>query len=786
MRNSYETIPFPDHNINPELKDGKWIMQAAKSAWGQASSYPIFYGARDLYTEYRSYGMGKQSVDKYKPFFGVDETSDASSLNISWENRPVVSKFRDVGIARIAQKDRNIICTPIDALAQSQADEYFKKMRIKILMKNALEKVNPELAQLPQFQPEKGEPENLEELEMQIEYGFKFNLAMESEMAISLAHYQNNLPQKRMQTIKDLWDIGVGGYKDYLTNEGQASFRDCDPANVVMSYCRKPDFSDKLYCGEVVEMPLSELSQYFKEDEMEILKGAAANKQSMTTKDFSNRLDKMKVQVLEIEIKSWNELSYERYDNSRGNPVYKKAKYEDAKDPEKADLMVSVRGELKSRYFVKKVECWYTINWIIGTDLYYNEGKVWKQKNPKEDLSSSESSYHFQAVNFHNMQAQGMMERLKPIIDEYQLTIFKVQDFKNKWLPYIMEIDFDAIENISYGKSNADWTPEKVLDMVFQNRALIKRGKDIAGYNVNGKAVEIHSTGMAAELMPLMQDLSRLLQEMRDVTGLNESTDASGTPERKGKFTSQMDQQATNNALYPIMFSDKMLFESLSRGCLLRQIQAVKMGKVEGIGIALGSNTVKFIQVTPDICKHAWSIKVEDRLTDEDINVILEQMGLAQQSGLLEPEDIFLVKNMDNLKQVEQTISYRVKKRKEQKMMEADMNLKKQAEYNAQGGIAIEQEKQKTLQMEYQLKQQLAMVEGQIQEKLLAMKLQIEARNTDVKEAARVHVGERTAEAKVETAHLAHNEGVVKTDLAGQYGLEKQKEANKKPPSSSK
>ena len=783
--NQYQNVPFPKNNIDPEKKDGKWLLQYAKAGWGECTGYNIFYHARETYAEYRNYAYGRQTIDRYKPALGVDKAADASPLNITWGVRPVLSKYMDIITSIMMNVGRKAIATPIDSLAKDKADQYFADVRAKILMRDALLQVNPELAQSPYLKPEPGEPENMEELEMQMAYGFKFNMAMEAEMGIELVQYQNNLPQKRSQVIKDLVHLGVGGYKDWLDENGKACFRDCDPSNVIMSWCKKADFSDKLYVGEVLEVPIAELTQYFDDEDIEIIRSNARNAIVFDDRNYSTKNEKLKAPVLDLEIKTWNDIVYSREINNAGNKVYKKRAYENITNPERVKEESNIYDletrSFKKKYFSKKVECWYKIKWVIGTDFYYEDGKVENQKRPKEALQTSESSYHFQAVNFQNMTAQGMVERLKDIVDEYQLTVYKIQDFKNKWLPYLIEIDLDALEATALGKGGVTWTPEKILDLAFQTRALVVRKKDISGINVNYKAVDIHQTGMAAELAPLMGDLARLLQEMNDVTGLNPVTDSTGSGERKLKSTAILDQQATNNALSPLMFAEKMLFESLSKGCIMRLIQAVKMGKIEGVMTALGGNTVKFIQVSPDISLYAWGIKIADVPTDDDVALIMQQMGLGQSQNLFRPQDIFIIKSMDNLKAMEQMIGYlyekRVKEEREYEMQKINANN----EGNQKTVVVSEQAKQQTLQMEYQLKMQLEQLVWQKEKDLLGMKLQVEARNADVGAISRVEASNVQAEAKVTSQLVASEESLTKAHIAGEKAKEKQEIANQKP-----
>lgn len=774
MSNAYANVPFPKHSIDPSKKDGKWILQGAKAAWGDCYGQEIFYHARHRYKEYRDYAYGRQTIDRYKPSLNVDQTADTSMWNVSWGVRPVLSKYMDIITSIMMNVGRKAIATPIDALAKDKADEYFANARAKILMRDALMEVNPQLAQSPNLKPEPGEPENLEELEMQMNFGFKFNMAMEAEQGIELVQYQNNLPQKRNQVVKDLVHIGVGGYKDWLDDNGKPKFRDSDPAKVIMSYCDKADFSDKLYVGEVIEPMVAELQQYFNDEEIKEIERNAKNSNVFTDKNYSLKNEKLRIPVLDIEILTWNDIVYSRELKEDGNEVYKKRPYENITNPQRVKETSNIYdGDtqgFKPKYFSKKVECWYKIKWIIGTEFYYDDGKVENQKRAKGKRQESESSYHFQAVNFNNMTAQGMVERLKDIVDEYQLTIYRIQDFKNKWLPYLIEIDLDAIESVALGKGGTVWTPEKIMDLVFQTRALVVRKKDISGINVNYKAVEIHQTGMAAEIQPLMMDLARLLQEMNDVTGLNPVTDSTGSGERKLKATALLDQQATNNALSPLMFAEKMLFESLSRGCIMRLIQAVKRGQVDGVMTALGGNTVKFIQVSPDVGLYAWGIKIADIPTDDDIQLIMQQMGLGQANNLFRPQDIFIIKSLDNLKQMEQMIGYLYEKRVKEERANEKQNAMMTIEGQQKSAIISEEEKRKTLQVEFELKRQLVLTQGEIDKELLNIKLGGEKEIAAMSADSKIMTGQDQAYGKLAAAQVA-----------AQGGIEKQRVSNEKP-----
>jgi hypothetical protein len=724
-----EQIPstYPRHDVDPDLKSqDKWFCQYAKAGWKEDLEIPAnkaaFRRAADKHREYETYYDGNQSIDKYKPMLDVDDEADDSEWKIDWTPRPTWKKYIDIAESKLLQREYNIIATPIDPLASDQMNEYFNEARVKILMRNALRQTNPELANSPQIAQMPGESETLEELERRMEFGVKHNMAMEAEQGISLVHYQNNLKEQRKEIIASLLKKGEAVYKDW-TEGSKVKFRVCDTSAMVVSTCRKPDFSDARHIGEVIEVDKEELSLYFNDDQI---------KQIIEKQNKGNVKDDCKVLVLDLEVKSWDTFVRRQGENQEGNYIYKKSKYEHKDSNE----TVTIKGKKEPKYLAKDVENIYHGCWVIDTDLVYNVGKLKQKRTKTKELAATANfSYHIRKV-------KGLIERLIPTIDEYQMTVYKIQNFKNRWIPYIIDIDFDSLEDVMMGAGGEKWSPIEILDFLMKTNVLVTRRKDASGQNINYKSVDVQMTGMAGEFAELVKDLMRLVNEFRDISGMNEVTDGTSPNPKMLKMVAGALNDATNNALFPYMFCESKLMESLSKGCIQRLVRAVKDGEVSGTMLALGSGTVKFIKVSPDISLHAWGIMIEDRPDDDKIHTIIEQMNLGQAKDLLQPEDIFLIKNMTNVKQIEMEIAFRVKKRKEEKLQESLMLQEKNAQTQQQSTIVAEQAKQQTLQMEYQLKDMFDKNQKQREKELLAMKLTTELEKTDRNNETKENIAE--------------------------------------------
>jgi len=732
---------FPSHDINPSEKGSKWIMQYIKAAWGEfeRSNVKMFYGARFRYKEIKDYVLARQSVEKYKKNVLIDEASDSSWVNIDWSIRAIAAKLRDIALSKLVQKGYNIVATPIDLLARDETETYYIKHKAKIRMRDEMLKVNPALAQLPAFAKEHGDPENIQELEMMKDLGVKLKVAMEAEMGIDYVLYRNGFKNLRRADLESLFDYGAGSYKEYVDENNEVRVRDVDIASLVVSACRKADFSDAKYIGELTEVNVCELP-FDEETRKDIYQAARSGNQTWTsTVSSMTAIDSQTVQVLDMEFFSYNDRVYERRENKSGNELFRRTDYNN----KKKGSMVTVAGKEVQKYVAKPLQVVYKGKWIVGTDYVYDDGLGTYLKRTKPNKATTTLSYHVFAYNFDRMRALGMMERLIPIIDEYHNTIYKVQNFKNKWVPYIINLDIQAMENVALGASGDPMKPKEILELVFQNFVAMGRRMDVSGQLQNYKMVDIEPTGMHQEYTVLVNDLARILSEMRDVTGLNDLTDGSTPGERTLNYVASLGNEATNNALYPITFADKQLTENLSKGVIQRLVLTVLQGDIEGVTRTLGDETVRFIRVTKDIADRVWDVKLEDKPTEAQKELLLQQMNIKDNQGLISPDDVIMITETNNLKQARVQLAYSIEKKKKEMQQYELQKMQENGKIQVQSGQAVEAAKQATLALEYKLKTELEVTKIAGEKELLQMKL-----------ASMDHATDTGANVKLLTKHM--------------------------------
>lgn len=686
---------FPSHLIDPKQKNKDWILKYVKAAWDEhnSSNNTMFYPNRTRYNIIKSYALGKQTVDKYKEILKAEEDKDFSWLSIDYSILPIVPKFRRIALGRLMKTDYNVVATPIDSNSRTETDKYFANVKAKLILRQQLMAAAPEIAEkAPALISDVGEPQDLEELEMQVSYGYKMQKAIEAEEGIQLIFYQNDIEFYRKQIIEDLFDYGVALYKDWIDSNGMVRFRRVDPRNVVMNRCKFGDFRDKQYCGELFDMSISEIKvdagKQFTDAEYEAILNQTDRSFGL---NYGDRRDNTKIQVVELEFYSHNDIVREVRTNKNNNLVVGAAGYNDSRKD-------------KEKYVTKNVKVYYTAKWIVGTDFLYNYGLGTDMKRAKSSMMETTMTYEAIAPDFFEMSALGMMEQLIPIADQIQLAWYRMQNTMNQAVPKGWEFDLDALESVAIGKGGKNMTPLQIIDMFKKTGVLVTRRKDISERNINYKAITEMPNGMGNDIVEYWNIIQNNIQMLRDITGLNELSDGS-TPNPKTTIpVANMAYESTNNSLFLIQDGEKQLLLKLAKAAILRLQDSVLKGNVSGYIKSLGTNTIKFIQVSDRIADAEFGIMFENKPTDEQRAALRQHVEVYLQQDMLDPSDSIIIENTWNLKHAQQLLAYKVSKRRQEKQQEAIALQQQNGQVQIQSAQAAEQAKQETLKLEYELK----------------------------------------------------------------------------------
>tara|TARA_Y100001937_G_scaffold21931_1_gene31011 strand:- start:7502 stop:9784 length:2283 start_codon:yes stop_codon:yes gene_type:complete len=727
---------YPDHLIDPELKNKEWCLTYAKAAWKDYTEHSSqsFHNNRGNYSKVKDYAQGNQSINKYKNLLNVNEAENETWLAIDWTVIPIVPKFRRIALGKLGKTEYNITATPIDSMARSEVEDYYNKTKAKMDLRNKVKNEIPGMENFSALVKQDGEPENDDELKIHMAYTYKHNAAIEMEQGIDLIFQTNDMAEKRKQVLESLFDFGVAGYKEFIDSNGSVKIRPIDPENILISHCNKRDFSDKVHVGEVKEMSIADLKQLageqFSEKEYAEMaekhsKAVNSSKTFPSNKQYYKAYDHGKIRVLDLEFFSVNQMVHESRIDRRGNKKFGRAKFND-------------RNKRKNKFTRSDYKVVYKISWVVDSNFCFNFGLCSDMKRVKSSLMDTDLSYHIFAPDFHNMKPLGIMEQLIPIADQIQIAWYRLQNTINQARPKGIMIELGALEDIPLGSGGNQMKPMDVLDLFNKTGTLVYRRNDIGGKPTNYRPIEELENGLGRDALSYYQIMQNNIELIRQITGLNEFTDGSTPDARSLTTTAKLAAQATNNALAHLVQGERYLLEKLASAVIIRLQDSVQKGTVEGYIRALGENSMKFFELNPSVSKHEFGVAIEDRPNEEQKARLMQILQASVAQGQVDFEDAVFIENITNLKQAQQVLAYRIKKKRQDAEQKAIRQQEMNARVQQQSSQIAEQSKQQTIQVETQSKMEMKRLEAQLEAQLLKQKYEYELEIEKMKQGVKL------------------------------------------------
>lgn len=232
--------------------------------------------------------------------------------------------------------------------------------------------------------------------------------------------------------------------------------------------------------------------------------------------------------------------------------------------------------------------------------------------------------------------------------------------------------------------------------------------------------------GLGRDAMTYYQVIQNNIEMIRQITGLNEFTDGSTPDARSLTTTAKLAAQATNNALAHIEQGERRLLERLASAVIVRLQDSVKKMPIEGYIRSLGKNTMEFFKMSPTVSKHEFGVKIEDRPNEEQKARLMQILQASVAQGQVDFEDAVFIEQITNLKQAQQVLAYRIKKKREEAQQQAMQQQQQNGQIQIQSAQAAEQSKQQTMQMEMQAKMEMEKLKAELQSQLQKEKYQFE------------------------------------------------------------
>ena len=216
-------------------------------------------------------------------------------------------------------------------------------------------------------------------------------------------------------------------------------------------------------------------------------------------------------------------------------------------------------------------------------------------------------------------------------------------------------------------------------------------------------------------------------------------------------------------------FAEEDITLRLAEDCLCRMQQGIKKGgMVSGYAPALNSNTLKFMEIAPDIALRDYGIELERRTSNDQKAWLLQQMQVDIQNGLLDTSDAVLLVNTKNVKQAQMIWAHRVKKAKERLQQQELEKIQANNQGQQQTAMMAQQMQQQQQQMQYQF--ELQKEQRRIQAELEKERMKIESmeRIAMQNSQTKLAVAQETGDSKLNSHMIMGNSSIEKQKIANQ------------------
>ena len=712
-------------NISPQGFPSQFVSDAEKKTAefglqvGQAIQYEWFkrdgsncrfYDQWRQFHNLRLYARGEQSIRKYKDELAVD--GDLSYLNLDWTPIPILPKFVDIVVNGMSNRLFKAKAQAQDALSQAKKNKYQDMVEGQMLSKDILTIIKDESGVDPFVMPPEELPSNDEELSLYMNLHYKPAIEIAEEEAIDTIFEENNYYDLRKRLDYDLTVVGIGVAKHEFLPGAGVKLSYVDPANVVYSYTEDPQFKDCFYWGEVKTVPLTELLKVDQSLTQQDLKEISEYSQSWY--DYYNV-----AQFYDNDIfyKDTCTLLYFNYKTTK-KFVYKKKILEGggSRVIEKDDQFNPPEEMMEEGNFEKiskTIDVWYEGIMVMGTNIILKWELAENMVRPKSSSQHAMPNYVASAPRMYKGVVESLVRRMIPFADLIQVTHLKLQQVIARVVPDGVFIDADGLNEVDLG-TGAAYNPEDALRLYFQTGSVIGRSYTQDGEFNNARVPiqQLTSNSGAGKTQMLISNYNHYLNQIRNVTGLNEARDGS-TPDPNAlvgvqKLAALNSNTATRHILDGSLYIYKTLAEAVS--CRIADILEYADFK-DDFANKIGKYNVSILNEISDLYIYDFGIFIEVSPDEEEQAQLEANIQMALSKGDINLEDAIDIREIKNIKLANQLLKVKrtAKQEREEKMAMQQQAMQSQIQMQSQQ-LAAQTAMQK-LEMETRAKMQILQAE---------------------------------------------------------------------------
>jgi len=564
-------------------------------------------------------------------------------------------------------------------------------------------------------------PESQEELNLHMQLSYKQAVEIANEQAINVLLDGNKYELTKKRFFYDLTVLGIGAVKtDFNTSEG-ITVKYVDPADLVYSYTESPYFDDIYYIGEVKSIPINELIKQFPNLSQQELKDIVKNKSAHQANYYndsynSKEEDNNKVQVLYFNYKTYNNRVYKI--KKTGTGAMKAIEKSDSFNPPSAEDFEKVSDRIEVLYEGAK---------ILGSENILKWELAKNMLRPKSDYNKVKMNYSLVAPRMYKGKIESLVRRITGFADMIQLTHLKLQQVMARMVPDGVYLDADGLAEIDLG-NGTNYNPQEALNMFFQTGSVIGRSFTQDGDMNPGKVPirEITSGSGGNKIQALITNYNYYLKMIRDTTGLNEARDGSMPDENALVGVQKLAAANSNTATRHILNAGLFLTVETAEALSLRISDIIEYSPTKDAFIqSLGAHNIATLEELDSLYLYDFGIFLELQPDEEEKARLENNIQVALQQQTIDLEDAIDIREVRNVKQANQLLKVRRRKKIQRDQQLKERNIQAQAQANMQTQQAAAQSEMQKNQMQAQIEAQLEQQKSQLrlQEKQADMQM---------------------------------------------------------------
>lgn len=726
----------------------KWMISQWKNGGCLAGESGFTHRSEETIYELRAYGRGDQDPMKYRKVLDkqvrLENGKKGWLMNISWRPPQVYPTFRERIIDRLLE-------VRMDPEVQAIDDASIERKNLRFLRdKIASSPMGKSMVAKTGYAPSnvsdialQMSPAEVDALKAMGGYSLATEIAI-AEATKATYDICRIWPTMYRQHIEDLVDLGLAHI--HIHHNEHTKFQQVDyidPEMAVVPKSKYDDCRDVTWSGFFRPMSIAELREEIQNshgsvDEQVLFEIAKTYKNSMGNdtlniplgnmgqrEEFASRrsytYDKMTVMVFTgYFVAAETEAAIVGIHDS-GSRVYKTVSDDTRLKPGSEEKGFSIK-----RTTYQNV---YRFNYVVGSEVVYGHGK-------DDVIIRSGLPGAMQAmipILTYKTNRKSMTQACISAIDDLAIAVYKKRHIISKMpaAPNI-SINLDRLEKTTQ-LGTMVLNPVDLLDVYTIRGVLFTSDtNEYSQFNQGTPSNPIDALPSTTldQLQAIQLDIELAMQDLRDITGTDKLTDGSANPTNVLNATVEAFQNSSNRAL-SFLYTANTGLQEMMNSHIARRYQAVAaMGGTTLRYIPVKSDTVKIIDLTPDISFADFVITSKPSIDNTQRQLLLAQIETYKAGNMLNAADEFAATNMilkGEYQKAQLYLSMAIDKKRKADAADQQAAMRAQSEAQAQAAVVAEQEKQKTITIQGEIDNKNIQTEWKMRGEIERMKLQQQA-----------------------------------------------------------